>query len=115
MTAYKLLVIIPYSLRSCFAPTNIFALRQMHPRNARLNELVTSKILSLFLQSAKADFVCIAANSIRREIAVETHLILSDFKDYPFALFIYYFSCNIWMPIAASQDIIGMIFLGYFD
>ena len=31
MTAYKLLVIILYSLRSCFAPTNIFALRQMHP------------------------------------------------------------------------------------
>jgi hypothetical protein len=25
MTAYKLLVIILYSLRSCFAPTNIFA------------------------------------------------------------------------------------------
>jgi hypothetical protein len=32
MTAYKLLVIISYLRRSCFAPTDIFALRQMHPK-----------------------------------------------------------------------------------
>jgi hypothetical protein len=31
MTAYKLLVIIPYFLRSCFAPTDVFALPEMHP------------------------------------------------------------------------------------
>jgi hypothetical protein len=32
MTAYKLLVIISYFLRSCFAPTDIFALhRSLHP------------------------------------------------------------------------------------
>jgi hypothetical protein len=31
MTAYKLSVIIPYFLRSCFAPTDVFALPEMHP------------------------------------------------------------------------------------
>jgi hypothetical protein len=55
MTAYKLLVIISYLLRSCFAPTDIFALRQMHPKfqtpvqssrfNARVN--LKSKISNL--------------------------------------------------------------------
>ncbi len=36
-------------------------------------------------------------------------IVLPNFKQYPFTLSIYYLTVNIWMPIAASQDIIGMI------
>ncbi|TAF92777.1 MAG: hypothetical protein EAZ49_01480 [Oscillatoriales cyanobacterium] len=37
MTAYKLLVIISYFMRSCFAPTDIFACIEMHPREPSPN------------------------------------------------------------------------------
>jgi hypothetical protein len=61
MTAYKLLVIISYFLRSCFAPTDIFALRQIHPCafsfcvcfNPRLSKLFLL-ILHKFSQFHKA-------------------------------------------------------------
>jgi hypothetical protein len=48
MTAYKLLVIISYFLRSCFAPTDIFACIEMHPVN-QPNTTTQTKIGQLVL------------------------------------------------------------------
>ncbi len=56
MTAYKLLVIIPYSRSSCFAPTDIFALRQMHPReHLSFAFIIVLSPLASIVQLASAD------------------------------------------------------------
>jgi hypothetical protein len=69
MTADKLLVIIPYSLRSCFAPTNIFALRQMHPHYGSIVSLVEMLLVLLssyhvfgFVQSSVGKMLLILVN-----------------------------------------------------
>jgi hypothetical protein len=47
MTADKLLIIIPYSLRSCFAPTNIFAKVRCTRRKLLSNDLRRSAFVCL--------------------------------------------------------------------